>query len=129
VLFRDRFDFKIHKPSTNKTYLLSCFCVTATHNHHGFHGLRKRERHSLRRYANLLLIIRSIVNIYLWTCLKLTFSPRVDEAPRYERDRSASPRPTRRNESPRGGPRRSASPDRGGRDDRLVSQHLRSAKL
>ncbi|KAM3070373.1 hypothetical protein ACMFMG_010201 [Clarireedia jacksonii] len=45
-----------------------------------------------------------------------------DEAPRYERDRSASPRPTRRNESPRGGPRRSASPDRGGRDDRGPKQ-------
>ncbi|ATZ54083.1 hypothetical protein BCIN_10g01050 [Botrytis cinerea B05.10] len=40
-----------------------------------------------------------------------------DEAPRYERDRSASPRPTRRNDSPRGGPRRSASPDRNGRAD------------
>jgi transformer-2 protein len=36
-----------------------------------------------------------------------------DEAPRYERDRSASPRPTRR-ESPRGGPRRSASPNGNG---------------
>jgi len=34
-----------------------------------------------------------------------------DEAPRYERDRSASPRPARRNDSPRGGPRRSASPN------------------
>ncbi|RFU31773.1 hypothetical protein B7463_g4529, partial [Scytalidium lignicola] len=35
-----------------------------------------------------------------------------DEAPRYEqRDRSASPRPTRRGDSPRGGPRRSASPN------------------
>ncbi|KAG9246260.1 hypothetical protein BJ878DRAFT_540470 [Calycina marina] len=35
-----------------------------------------------------------------------------EEAPRYEqqRDRSASPRPDRRNASPRGGPRRSASP-------------------
>lgn len=45
----------------------------------------------------------------------------LDEAPRYERDRSASPRPTRRNDSPRGGPRRSASPDRNGRaDERLV---------
>jgi len=42
-----------------------------------------------------------------------------DEAPRYERDRSASPRPTRRNDSPRGGLRRSASPGRNGRvDDR-----------
>ena len=37
-----------------------------------------------------------------------------DEAPRYERDRSASPRPTRRNDSPRGGPRRSASPNGNG---------------
>ncbi|TAQ85405.1 hypothetical protein B7494_g6263 [Chlorociboria aeruginascens] len=33
-----------------------------------------------------------------------------DEAPRYDRDRSASPRPTRRNDSPRGAQRRSASP-------------------
>jgi len=40
-----------------------------------------------------------------------------DEAPRYEqRDRSASPRPTRR-ESPRGGPRRSASPNGNGHAD------------
>ncbi|KAH8815911.1 hypothetical protein F5884DRAFT_852380 [Xylogone sp. PMI_703] len=38
-----------------------------------------------------------------------------DEAPRYEqRDRSASPRPTRRGDSPRGGPRRSASPNGNG---------------
>ena len=42
---------------------------------------------------------------------------RVDEAPRYERDRSASPRPTRRNDSPRGGARRSASPNGNGRMD------------
>jgi len=41
----------------------------------------------------------------------------VDEAPRYERDRSASPRPTRRNDSPRGGPRRSASPNGNGHVD------------
>ncbi|PMD34147.1 RNA-binding domain-containing protein [Hyaloscypha variabilis F] len=40
-----------------------------------------------------------------------------DEAPRYERDRSASPRPTRRNDSPRGGPRRSASPNGNGHAD------------
>ncbi|EHK96478.1 RNA-binding, RBD [Glarea lozoyensis ATCC 20868] len=41
-----------------------------------------------------------------------------DEAPRYnERDRSASPRPTRRNDSPRGGPRRSASPAGNGHTD------------
>ncbi|KAF4635029.1 hypothetical protein G7Y89_g3067 [Cudoniella acicularis] len=40
-----------------------------------------------------------------------------DEAPRYERDRSASPRPTRRNDSPRGGPRRSASPSGNGHMD------------
>ncbi|EKD21069.1 RNA recognition domain-containing protein [Drepanopeziza brunnea f. sp. 'multigermtubi' MB_m1] len=39
-----------------------------------------------------------------------------DEAPRYERDRSASPRPNRR-ESPRGGPRRSASPNGNGHAD------------
>ncbi|PBP24944.1 RNA recognition domain-containing protein [Diplocarpon rosae] len=39
-----------------------------------------------------------------------------EEAPRYERDRSASPRPTRR-ESPRGGPRRSASPSGNGHAD------------
>jgi len=44
---------------------------------------------------------------------------RLDEAPRYERerDRSASPRPTRRNDSPRGGPRRSASPNGNGHAD------------
>lgn len=42
----------------------------------------------------------------------------VDEAPRYERDRSASPRPTRRNESPRGGGgRRSTSPGGNGHMD------------
>jgi len=42
----------------------------------------------------------------------------IDEAPRYERDRSASPRPTRRNESPRGGSgRRSASPGGNGHMD------------
>lgn len=41
-----------------------------------------------------------------------------DEAPRYERDRSASPRPTRRNDSPRGGGRRSASPNGNGVDSR-----------
>ena len=48
---------------------------------------------------------------------------RVDEAPRYnERDRSASPRPTRRNDSPRGGPRRSASPAGNGHaESRLVT--------
>ncbi|TVY68654.1 putative RNA-binding protein [Lachnellula suecica] len=40
-----------------------------------------------------------------------------DEAPRYERDRSASPRPTRRNDSPRGNPRRSASPNGNGHMD------------
>ncbi|CAG8959118.1 hypothetical protein HYFRA_00012981 [Hymenoscyphus fraxineus] len=40
-----------------------------------------------------------------------------DEAPRYDRDRSASPRPTRRNDSPRGGPRRSASPNGNGHID------------
>ncbi|KAH8663543.1 hypothetical protein BGZ60DRAFT_470986 [Tricladium varicosporioides] len=40
-----------------------------------------------------------------------------DEAPRYERDRSASPRPTRRNDSPRGNPRRSASPSGNGHMD------------
>lgn len=40
-----------------------------------------------------------------------------DEAPRYERDRSASPRPTRRNESPRDRPRRSASPNGNGHVD------------
>lgn len=40
-----------------------------------------------------------------------------DEAPRYERDRSASPRPTRRNDSPRGGTRRSASPGGNGHVD------------
>ncbi|KAG0646920.1 putative RNA-binding [Hyphodiscus hymeniophilus] len=42
----------------------------------------------------------------------------VDEAPRYEnsRDRSASPRP-RRNDSPRGGARRSASPNGNGHAD------------
>ena len=49
-----------------------------------------------------------------------------DEAPRYERERerSASPRPTRRNDSPRGGARRSASPN-GNADSRSVylSQH------
>ncbi|KAK6582823.1 hypothetical protein PZA11_005231 [Diplocarpon coronariae] len=39
-----------------------------------------------------------------------------EEAPRYERDRSASPRPARR-ESPRGGPRRSASPSGNGHAD------------
>jgi hypothetical protein len=39
-----------------------------------------------------------------------------DEAPRYERDRSASPRPQRR-ESPRGGGRRSASPGGNGHMD------------
>jgi hypothetical protein len=43
-----------------------------------------------------------------------------DEAPRYERDRSASPRPTRRNDSPRGGARRSPSPNSNGVDSRLV---------
>jgi len=49
----------------------------------------------------------------------------VDEAPRYERDRSASPRPTRRNDSPRGGPRRSASPNGNGHaDSRSVFFHL-----
>jgi len=40
-----------------------------------------------------------------------------DEAPRYERDRSASPRPTRRIDSPRGGARRSASPSGNGHID------------
>jgi len=40
-----------------------------------------------------------------------------DEAPRYERDRTASPRPARRNDSPRGGPRRSASPGGNGHVD------------
>jgi transformer-2 protein len=35
----------------------------------------------------------------------------------FQRDRSASPRPTRRNESPRGGPRRSASPNGNGHVD------------
>lgn len=42
----------------------------------------------------------------------------LDEPPRYERDRSASPRPTRRNESPRGGGgRRSPSPSGNGHMD------------
>lgn len=59
--------------------------------------------------------------LIIWdSCANLS-SSLLDEAPRYERDRSASPRPTRRNDSPRGGPRRSASPDRNGRaDERLV---------
>lgn len=56
----------------------------------------------------------------------LTQPRRVDEAPRYERDRSASPRPTRRNESPRDRPRRSASPNGNGHvDNRLVQIALR----
>ncbi|KAG9233994.1 hypothetical protein BJ875DRAFT_505016 [Amylocarpus encephaloides] len=51
-----------------------------------------------------------------------------DEAPRYERDRSASPRPTRRNDSPRGGPRRSASPNGNGHmDSRGPPKNDRSA--
>lgn len=64
--------------------------------------------------------VSKLLLIILYWCTNL-FSSLLDEAPRYERDRSASPRPTRRNDSPRGGPRRSASPDRNGRaDERLV---------
>ncbi len=46
-----------------------------------------------------------------WSC-------RVDE-PRYDRDRSASPRPARRGDSPRGSRARSASPN-GRMDSRYV---------
>jgi hypothetical protein len=49
---------------------------------------------------------------------------RVDEAPRYERDRSASPRPSRRNDSPPRA-RRSASPGGNGHvEPRSVSTTL-----
>lgn len=95
----------------------------------GLHGLRERERHSLRGYATLITF-QHLSQICLTqkldtdSCLR-----RVDEAPRYERDRSASPRPTRR-ESPRGGPRRSASPNGNGHSDsrsvpfNIKSQHF-----
>lgn len=41
----------------------------------------------------------------------------IDEAPKYDRERSQSPRPQRRGDSPRGGGRRSASPGGNGYSD------------
>lgn len=60
--------------------------------------------------------------IHSWKHLILIPSWYADEAPRYEqRDRSASPRPSRRDDSPRGASRRSASPNgNGNADSRLV---------
>ena len=59
--------------------------------------------------------------IYSASRLRIADFADKDEAPRYERDRSASPRPQRRNESPRGS-RRSPSPGGSGHmDARSVS--------
>ena len=63
---------------------------------------------TLLRFHVDLVFLKSLADIVSHT----------DEAPKYERDRSASPRPARRNDSPRGGARRSASPGGNGYADR-----------